>query len=190
MALRYIDLSLYNTVNSFHYSIFRYLFLFWISLKYSFIPFSMYLEREISVKPMGQLMWSIWDFHCPTLTIFSYVDLRLHTYMYPGKKSELHITIQNFTLHHFIWFLSYDMKKVGLCVLATYAMPWFFSSGCWSRLRYADGKNVGPQSPSRIGDSLHHRAVTTALICIGYILALEYFSTGIFQNLGHSNLET
>ena len=62
-------------------------------------------------------------FQYPTLTIFSYVDLRLHTYMYPGKKSELHITIQNFTLHHFIWFLSYDMKKVGLCVLATYAMP-------------------------------------------------------------------
>ena len=71
------------------------------------------------------------------------------------------------------------MKKVGLCVLATYAMPWFFSSGCWSRLRYADGKNVGPQSPSRIGDSLHHRAVTTALICIGHwnISALGYFRT-------------
>jgi hypothetical protein len=85
--------------------------------------------------------------------------------MYPKKKSWLHITIQNFTLHHFIWFLSYDMKKVGLCVLATYAMPWFFISGCWSRLRYADGKNVGPQSPSRIGDSLHHRAVTIAQKC-------------------------
>ena len=48
--------------------------------------------------------------------------------MYPRKKSWLHITIQNFTMHHFTWFLSYDMKKVGLCVLATYAMPWFFKA--------------------------------------------------------------
>ena len=121
----------------------------------------MYLEREISVKPMGQLMWSIWDFSVPNP--YSILICRPQaTFMYPRKKSWLHITIQNFTLHHFIWFLSYDMKKGGLCVLATYDMSWFFISGCWSRLRYADGKNVGPQSPSRIGDSLHHRAVTTA----------------------------
>lgn len=113
---------------------------------------------------MGQLMWSIWDFSVPN-PHYIFICRPQATYMYPGKKSGLHITIQNFTLHHFIWFLSYDMKKVGLCVLATYAMPWFFISGCWSRLRYADGENVGPQSPSRIGDSLHHRAVTTAQKC-------------------------
>ena len=104
-------------------------------------------------------------FQYPTLTTYIFIWRPKATYMYPRKKSWLHIAIQNFTLHHFIWFLSYDMKKVGLCVLATYAMPWFFISGCWSRLRYADGKNVGPQSPSRIGDSLHHRAVTTAQKC-------------------------
>ena len=67
-------------------------------------------------------------FQYPTLTTYIFIWRPKATYMYPRKKSWLHITIQNFTMHHFTWFLSYDMKKVGLCVLATYAMPWFFKA--------------------------------------------------------------
>ena len=115
---------------------------------------------------MRQLTWSIWNFSVPN-PHYIFMCSPQATYMYPGKKSGLHITIPSFTLRHFIWFLSYDMKKVGLCVLATYAMLWFFyfrmlitSSICWWGKCWTPKplKNRGFIAP-HIGPLLLHRHV-------------------------------
>ena len=73
----------------------------------------------------------------PSFNLFPTALLYIH-------KSAKNIIIQDFTASLGLA-LSY-MKKVGLCASAT-----MFFSECRSRLRYADGENVGPQSPKNRG---------------------------------------